>query len=176
MPKIVDEARKKILESARKKLLSEGYGAVSLREIARECSIAVGTIYNYFDSKDSLVASIMLDDWFQALSEMDEGIAASDGITDGIIEIHAAVERFSSIYREVWSQFLQSGGSSSEVDSRHLMLRGQIEEKIRSLLARNGRREDAGFAPILAELVLAIGPRTDISGKQLSDFLNRFFQ
>ena len=50
MPKIIDEAREKILSAAKHTLLGQGYSVLSLRGVARQCGIAVGTIYNYFES------------------------------------------------------------------------------------------------------------------------------
>ena len=61
MPKIIEGAKESILHCTRKHLSETGYTSLSLRLIARECHLGVGTIYNYFSSKDDLVAQIMLE-------------------------------------------------------------------------------------------------------------------
>lgn len=59
MPKLIPDAKIKILSTARKQLFEKGYTGLILREVADQCAMAVGTIYNYFSSKDMLVAAIM---------------------------------------------------------------------------------------------------------------------
>ena len=56
MPKVIPEVREKLLTTVRNRLLKDGPDAVSLRSIAKECGIAVGTVYNYFPNKDMLIA------------------------------------------------------------------------------------------------------------------------
>ena len=173
MPKIIEELREKILRVAQHKLFAEGYGKVSLRAIAGECGIAVGTIYNYFKDKDTLIATIMLEDWAVALREMDAGCAAANTAAAGFAAIYAALERFAQRYREVWSQFSQAGGSAGVVDSRHLMLRGQIAQRIGVLLARFDG--DGALAPLLAETVLAAAVQPDIGPAQITALADRLF-
>ena len=74
MPKIIDEARERILAEARKTLLTAGYKGLSLRGLARDCSVAVGTIYNYFPNKDTLIALVMMQDWTEARERMERGV------------------------------------------------------------------------------------------------------
>ena len=42
-----------------------------MREVAESSGVAVGTIYNYFPSKDILVGSIMAKDWMISLKNME---------------------------------------------------------------------------------------------------------
>lgn len=171
MPKIIQELREKILAVSRTRLLTEGYAALSLRGIAQDCSIAVGTIYNYFKDKNTLIASVMLEDWLEALGAMDLACAQAETAAEGYVGIYTAIRDFSHTYREVWAQFSQAGGSSGEIDSRHLMLRNQLTERIVPLLARSGRGEMGDIAPILAETVLAAAVQPDISLEQITAFI-----
>lgn len=173
MPKIIQELREKILAAARKRLLTEGYAALSLRGIAGDCSIAVGTIYNYFPDKNTLIASVMLGDWLEALAKMDRACAQAGTAAEGYTAIYAAIRGFSHIYREVWAQFAQTGGSSGEIDSRHLMLRNQLVERIVPLLERTGQAGITDIAPILAETVLAAAVQPDIGPEQIEAFIQR---
>ena len=85
MPKIIDEARARILSTARRKLFAEGYSGLTLRGVAGECSIAVGTIYNYFKDKDTLVASVMMEDWLEVLGRMDQACAQAQAAADATV-------------------------------------------------------------------------------------------
>ena len=46
MPKIIENPEENILSAARRLVAEQGYAAVTMRAIAKECGIAVGTFYN----------------------------------------------------------------------------------------------------------------------------------
>ena len=62
MPKIIENLREILLAASRTLLLEEGYRALTMRQVAGLCHVAVGTVYNYFPSKDMLDAHILLED------------------------------------------------------------------------------------------------------------------
>ena len=57
MPKILESVREQLLETARAQIERNGYANTTIRSVAAECGIAVGTVYNYFPSKDMLIAT-----------------------------------------------------------------------------------------------------------------------
>jgi len=56
----VDE---RILAAARKLFLKNGFEETDMKAIAKEAEIAVGTIYNYYESKAALYERIISDNW-----------------------------------------------------------------------------------------------------------------
>ncbi len=172
MPKIIDEAREKILNSAKRMLLEEGYNGISIRRVAQDCSVAVGTIYNYFENKNTLIAYVMMEDWQKALAAMDAGCEKAQDLYQGFTFILEAIKDFAGIYDKVWVQFSQYAGSSGEVNSRHLMLRGQIESRISALMVRL-KKQDAVLVPLLAELALVAALQEDISDEHIRVLINR---
>ena len=46
MPKILESIREQLLETARRQIGKNGYGSTTIRSVASECGIAVGTVYN----------------------------------------------------------------------------------------------------------------------------------
>jgi AcrR family transcriptional regulator len=74
MPKIIDNLKEKILIEAKRQVFSCGYSETTIRSVAAECGIAAGTIYNYYPSKDYLIAAFILEDWMALLNEL-KGIA-----------------------------------------------------------------------------------------------------
>ena len=175
MPKIIDEAYDMILSIAKKKMFEEGYSALSLRNVAKECGIAVGTIYNYFENKDDLIASIMLEDWKSALDKMDRECRNIDNIQDGFISIYKAIEEFCMIYEMLWDQYALNKGSSKAVSSRHLMLQKQLTERVCQLLIRFGYEKDMDLSVLLAECVLISTLRKEISLHQFEKLIQRLF-
>ena len=74
MPKIIKNPEDRILQAARNRLLDKDLSSFSLRGVAADCGIAVGTIYNYFKDKESLMAAVMIQDWMDALKGTREAI------------------------------------------------------------------------------------------------------
>ena len=68
MPKIIQNLENRLIEEARKQIEASGYGAVTIRSIAQACGVGVGTVYNYFPSKEVLIAKHLLDDWQQCIT------------------------------------------------------------------------------------------------------------
>ena len=58
MPKIIPELRDKLLLAARKRLVQDESHDFSTRQLAADCGIAAGTVFNYFPTKESLLACI----------------------------------------------------------------------------------------------------------------------
>ena len=56
-------SREAILAMSRKMLREQGWTAVSVRSVAAACGISVGSIYNYFDSKEDLMSSVVESIW-----------------------------------------------------------------------------------------------------------------
>jgi AcrR family transcriptional regulator len=72
MPKIIENVREQLLCEARKQIAERGYAATTIRSVAGACGLGVGTVYNYFESKEMLIASFVYDDWKRYYAEMTE--------------------------------------------------------------------------------------------------------
>ncbi|HHY73468.1 MAG TPA: TetR/AcrR family transcriptional regulator [Bacillus bacterium] len=53
------DRRTTIIEKAIKLFVAKGYHSTSMQEIAEACGIAKGTLYNYFESKEDVMLSIL---------------------------------------------------------------------------------------------------------------------
>ena len=59
---------KEIILSASKELVREsGLTSLNIRDIAQKCDISVGSVYNYFTSKDDLIFSTVESIWIEIL-------------------------------------------------------------------------------------------------------------
>ena len=56
-----ESTRRKILEAAQELFRTTGFEATTTRDIARAAGIATGTLFNYFPTKEAIVASLIQD-------------------------------------------------------------------------------------------------------------------
>jgi AcrR family transcriptional regulator len=75
MPDKIENAREILLEHGRAMLLQSGYGGLKVRDVTRQCGMASGTFYSYFQNKDELVFQLMDQGW----SSLFEKIRAAMG-------------------------------------------------------------------------------------------------
>ncbi|MDD6888111.1 MAG: TetR/AcrR family transcriptional regulator [bacterium] len=156
MPKIIDNLEETILQEAKKQVMNNGYSATTVRSVAKGCGIAAGTLYNYFPSKDVMVASFMVRDWMAILESAKRAVAGAKDMREATEAVYRSICR----YREAYSAlFADSGAVRSSAGAftlRHAQLRGQVA----GILAEACARFDAGggddFLPaFLAESLLA---------------------
>ena len=63
MPKLLPNLRQTLIEKAIELSRTGGLSRLKLRDLARECNIALGTLYNYYPTKDSLVLDVVQQFW-----------------------------------------------------------------------------------------------------------------
>ncbi len=85
MPKVVDHdaRRAEVLDQAYRLMADEGYGAATMRRIARAAGVSTGTLYHYFPDKPAI-----LDGMFERLIGQDQA-----RVTAAIPEAASPAER-----------------------------------------------------------------------------------
>ena len=171
MPKIIEDAKESILHCTRKHLSETGYTSLSLRLIAKECHLGVGTIYNYFSSKEDLVAQVMLEDWFKCLAEMDRHIDTAFDAETGLIQIQQILKKYCTQYE---SLFKEAESSAHVVSSRHDLLVHQMKERIQKLL--NQFNQDDDYSVLLAEIMLINATKNTINDQHFKKAIHQLLR
>jgi len=131
MPKIIENVRELLLDTAKKQIEERGYANTTIRSVAGECGLAVGTVYNYFRSKDMLIATFVVEDWNSYLSDI-RGANLSDPRM-ALHNIYDALIHFSEKHRSLFSDPEAAKVYSAVFSERHKTLRSQISEIIAPL-------------------------------------------
>jgi AcrR family transcriptional regulator len=63
MPKILDNPKQNIYEKAKEIIERSDFTELSMRELAKECSLSIGTIYNYYKDKGAIYQDIISQFW-----------------------------------------------------------------------------------------------------------------
>ena len=163
MPKRIENLRESIVTSARAALLAEGYDALAIRSVAADCGIAVGTVYNYFPSKDMLAAAVMLDDWLQTLERMRRSCRRAACLSEAMDALYAGVTAFRGRYGGVWAGYTFSEKARSEYGERHKLLVRQLADCLNPLLERLAAADAGDTAVFLAENLLICADGSEMS-------------
>ena len=143
MPKIIENVREQLLTEAKHQIIENGYAKTTIRSVASACGLGVGTVYNYFKSKDVLIASFMVDDWKQCLEKMKQESSENAEkffrcIYSSLVEF---TEKHSSLFRDIDAAKVFAAASAE----RHKMLRGQLADIMLPLCNHSNNRFLAEF-------------------------------
>lgn len=70
MSRLIENPKELILGKAQEILYRDGYQKLSMRTLAKECEIALGTIYNYYPTKKELITEMMEGYWMNYLKQV----------------------------------------------------------------------------------------------------------
>lgn len=170
MPKIIEGAREKIITVARERLFKMGYLHMSLREVAKESGIATGTIYNYFSSKEALVACLMMEDWDKVREGIYQDICETEDVSEGLMHICDRIEEFREVYASIFEEPSATGASSYQMRHYHARLCERLAEAVDELLATKGYDSPGRFSLLFAKNILAV-TGNDLLKSQLKELL-----
>lgn len=74
-----DDKRQLILAEAKRMFASNGYEGSSMSGLAKKLGISVGSFYTYFDSKESLMNTIIEEGWNEFAGYLEKGLEREDG-------------------------------------------------------------------------------------------------
>ena len=146
MPKIIENLREQILNEAKKQLFEQGYEKTTIRSVAQECGIAVGTVYNYFKSKDILIASLVLEDWNGCIQSIAN--YPKEDRRAFLEYIHISLNAFEKKHDKLFTDKEDAKTFNTVFFERHRLLRSQLSQLIKPLT------DDAFLSEYVAEALL----------------------
>jgi TetR/AcrR family transcriptional regulator len=93
--KIPDEKRQKILKIATKEFAKKGFTASNINVIARNAGISIGSMYNYFNTKEDLFLTVIDDGYSQLERILMETDLGTGDIFDKLEKILGIAQQFS---------------------------------------------------------------------------------
>jgi AcrR family transcriptional regulator len=100
--------RRQILEGARKVFLARGFDGASMGEIAKVAGVSKGTLYVYFDSKESL---------FEALTTEEK-----QGLAEVLFKLDAEDPDVRGVLRKLGLSYLRRMGKSEHISSIRMVM------------------------------------------------------
>lgn len=164
MPKIIENVRQILLEEAKRQIKENGYGGTTIRSVAGACNLGVGTVYNYFDSKDMLIATFMLEDWLECLGEMKRHSGEDSG--EFITHVYDVLREFVVKHQDLFGDKEAAKAFAGVFSDRHRQLRGQIAELLLPICEK-AEGDKIFLAEFIAESLLT----WTVAGRPMEDIL-----
>ncbi|MBW2312765.1 MAG: TetR/AcrR family transcriptional regulator [Deltaproteobacteria bacterium] len=155
-----DEKRFRILEAARRVCTREGYEAATMEAIAAEARVSKGTLYNFFESKEHLFLSTVLQSYDEAEARFDGGPSEDprvrlDGFLEAMIESFPHVAAGMMVNLQVWAVVSRDADSRTRMFEDLSQRYGRLGADLETTLSAGQR---AGvFRPDFAAAAVAAG-------------------
>lgn len=176
-------SKETILRLSRELVWRHGWSKLSIRSVAAQCGVSVGSVYRHFDSKAELVSAVTESIWREIFHRAKDEPPFED-ICECIIWMYAQMEHGSRQYPDFFS--LHSMGVMREdmPDGRQRMQETwrHISDGLSAVLRRDAQvRPDAfsgdfsaeGFAGILFSLMLSSLMRRDYDPAPVLELVSR---
>lgn len=149
MPKVIENLEFRLSEEARHQVAENGYASLTIRSVAKACGVGVGTVYNYYPSKESLAASYMLREWnncYAKLMTQCHGAGDSEVIVKSIYDM---LLDFRADHAELFHDDSARGSFSTFSSLYHSRLREELAKPLQQLCT------DSFTSVFVAESLLA---------------------
>ncbi len=131
MPKILIDPKNSILQEVENLLNAGGYSAVTVRAVANRCGVGVGTVYNYFPSKEALLAEFLLTDWRTCMAAIEETGKTARSAQPVARCIYDRLLHFAESHMSVFGDAAASGAFAGSFSQYHALLRSQLAAPLR---------------------------------------------
>lgn len=128
MPKIIENPEIRLIAEAQKQIEESGYGAVTIRSIAKGCGMGIGTVYNYFPSKEALVATYLLEDWNNCMDAIGAVSADAGSPRQVALCIYDQLNAFTGRHRAIFRDETAAAGFAGSFSRYHGLLRAQLAQ------------------------------------------------
>ncbi len=146
MPKILTDPRESILREVERLLCQGGYSAVTVRSVAQGCGVGVGTVYNYFPSKEAMLAEYLLADWKGCIAAI-EAVSRESGDARPVAQsICDQLLKFSAAHSTVFQDEAARGAFAGSFSQYHAVLRSQLAAPLRRFCGSDFAAEFASEA------------------------------
>ena len=131
MPKIIENLEARLIQEARKQIAEVGYGATTIRSVAKGCGVGVGTVYNYFPSKEALVATFMLGDWKKCMAVAEAVSTYSDSPKAVALCLYDQLQLFVRHNQAILRDEAAASSFTGSFSQYHGLLRSQLAKPLR---------------------------------------------
>ncbi len=164
------EARAAILAAAEEAFAEDGIGRAKMESIAARAGVAVGTLYNYFEDREALLACLVGERRAELLRKLDDAVAAGrrQPFEEALISFLRTLFSHWTDHQELLRVILQADGAGLAAGRGHIL--DEVTRRTETLLRRGRtagvlRPDAAGLQATLLVGMVRNVLRRDASGR-----------
>lgn len=150
MPKIIEGLAEKIADAARTIMAKRGIAGVDMRSVAHEAGVAVGTVYNHYPDKESLLLAVLTSEYETFRCELALQLEPVHQKAERLVIVIEGLYSFVTERRGIWESFgagqMSLPACSEEGWRQHMQVMKETIDLVAVELARPYPSEGAGDA------------------------------
>lgn len=154
MPKVIENVRENLIKTTREQVKRYGYAGTTIRSVAKECSLGIGTVYNYFESKEKLIHAYMYEDWLIAMDRMAHCSEHTDDPKEILRCIHIVLYDYMIDHQCLFSDPNASRAFADYYTKGHVFLRDQLAQFLEKPCKKHAKKPLELLPAFLAEEIL----------------------
>jgi AcrR family transcriptional regulator len=147
------DRERQMLDVAEEVFAEQGYGAVSMEEIAVRVGLSKPMLYEYFGSKEGLLLATIGRARGELRDATERAVAEAGSAEEMLYRGYLAYFRFNDAHRRSWLVLLQEpillGGAEGEIEAMRRQQTGLIVSLLESFAPERPRRALAAYAEII---------------------------
>lgn len=143
-------SKEDIIAACQKIAKDQGLESISMRSVASECGMAVGSVYNYFPSKSELLCATIENIW-KDIFHMSASQCAFSDFVECLTWLFDSVQRGSQMYPEFFSRHAMIFASEDQTAGHQMMEKyfRHLEVNLLKVLQRDSNIRDDAFNGVL---------------------------
>lgn len=140
----INDKKNEVFDIARDIAMKEGLSNLTIRRLARDSDISVGSIYNIFGTKDTLVMELIEDYWTRSLKMIMKDNALNNGdIIDRLEHLYKSFKSASNQFHDDWiKDMVGMNMSNPEILHRSNKYKSIMEDRIKELILSDKKLEN----------------------------------
>ena len=171
MPKILECTRETMLEIAKKSFLEHGYEAFTIRDVAKECGVSVGTIYSHFPSKEALMTQAVVEEWRGMLSEIKARLPGIGAASDAMKYLYESIFSFNQKFHGYCTRTRQSEKEKQESEARLQIQLQQVTQLVEIIAPQTAA--SPGLSTFIADALLSSCVRGVFPYEKIAPFIEK---
>jgi len=159
LEQIRKERKAAIMETALEEFAEHGYESSAISTIAKKAGVSKGLMYNYFESKEELLKTIMsegIDEIFSYIDPNRDGVITKEEFVYMIDELFALMKEKSNFYKLYFALIMQPAVSKLFIDKINEVFAPMIKMFV-DYYAKKGAENPLAEAILIGALFDGIG-------------------
>lgn len=137
--KSAENTKELILKTSKEIAYTQGLSQVSMRKVASECNIAIGTIYNYYPTKMDIIFEIIEDFWKDCLIGFNQKVYNEMSVFEEIECFYFHIKNYLEQFEQNWFSDLSklSYDNKSKAKDREVQFRSNLINILKSIIDKH---------------------------------------